>query len=86
MTDWDTERFDAATLRARLEAIATDVSALVYAGDAEDDQAMTESLFDTVRKFAADSLEIEELDSRDTGSSGGAVSDRMAAMRDRAAQ
>ena len=47
---------------------------------------MTESLFDKVRKFAADSLDIEDLDPKDKGSAGGAVSDRMAAMRDRAAQ
>ncbi|MEQ8445132.1 MAG: hypothetical protein RIB57_04525 [Pelagibacterium sp.] len=86
MKDWDTERFSAAALRSRLEAIATDVSRLVYAGDAEDGPAMTESLFDKVRKFAADSLDIEDLDPKDKGSAGGAVSDRMAAMRDRAAQ
>lgn len=86
MKDWDTERFSAAVLRSRLEAIATDVSRLVYAGDAEDGPAMTESLFDKVRKFAADSLDIEDLDPKDKGSAGGAVSDRMAAMRDRAAQ
>jgi hypothetical protein len=86
MKGWDTERFSAAALRSRLEAIATDVSRLVYAGDAEDGPAMTESLFDKVRKFAADSLDIEDLDPKDKGSAGGAISDRMAAMRDRAAQ
>ena len=86
MNDWDTERFDAEALRSQLEAIASDVSRLVYAGDAEDGPAMTESLFDKVRKFAADSLDVEELDPRDKASSGGTVSDRMLAMRDRAAQ
>jgi chromosome segregation ATPase len=86
MKDWETERFDAKALRSRLETIASDVSRLVYAGDAEDGPAMTESLFDKVRKFAADSLDVEELDARDKASAGGTVSDRMLAMRDRAAQ
>src|SRR5690606_10878036 len=53
MTQWQTEKFDAATLRGRLEAIASDVSRLVYASDADDEPALTESLFDKVRKFAA---------------------------------
>jgi len=83
MTQWQTERFDAATLRARLEAIASDVSQLVYASDAEDEPALTESLFDKVRKFAADSLDFEDLPARPDGGSGGAVSERMAALRGR---
>lgn len=86
MKDWDTERFDAAALRLRLETIASDVSKLVYAGDAEDSPALTESLFDKVRKFAADSFDVEELEPRDKTSAGGSVSDRMVAMRGRAAQ
>lgn len=70
----------------RLETIASDVSKLVYAGDAEDSPALTESLFDKVRKFAADSFDVEELEPRDKTSAGGSVSDRMVAMRGRAAQ
>lgn len=83
MTQWQTEKFDAATLRTRLEAIASDVSRLVYASDAEDEPALTESLFDKVRKFAADSIEFEELSGRAEGGSGGAVSGRMDALRGR---
>lgn len=83
MTQWQTERFDATTLRARLEAIASDVSQLVYASDAEDEPALTESLFDKVRKFAADSIDFEEMPARADGAAGGAVSERMAALRSR---
>lgn len=86
MKDWDCARFDAAALRSRLETIAADVSRLVYAGDAEDSPALTESLFDKVRKFAADSMDVEDLEPSDQTASGGSVSDRMLAMRDRAAQ
>lgn len=86
MKDWETGRFDAAVLRSRLETIASDVSRLVYAGDAEDSPGLTESLFDKVRKFAADSMDVEDLEPSDQTASGGSVSDRMLAMRDRAAQ
>ncbi|MAN76094.1 MAG: hypothetical protein CML24_02555 [Rhizobiales bacterium] len=86
MKDWDSARFDSAALRSRLETIAADVSRLVYAGDAEDSPALTESLFDKVRKFAADSMDVEDLEPSDQTASGGSVSDRMLAMRDRAAQ
>src|SRR5690606_27409395 len=51
MNDWETERLDAQALRERLQTIASDVSRLVYAGDAEDEPELTESLFDKVRKF-----------------------------------
>lgn len=83
MTDWETERFDAETLRARLGDIASDVSRLVYMADAEEEPALTESLFDRVRKFAADSLEVEELSTTADGAANGPVSDRVLALRDR---
>ncbi len=80
--NWDTERFDSAQLRERLRNIATDVSRLVYAGDAEDTAGLSESLFDRVQKFAADSLVVEDM-ARDGGTvaPGGAVSERMARLR-----
>ena len=80
MTQWQTEKFDAATLRGRLEAIASDVSRLVYASDADDEPTLTESLFDKVRKFAADGIEFEELSGQ---AEGGVVSGRMDALRGR---
>lgn len=83
MTQWQTEQFDADTLRARLQTIASDVSQLVYASDAEDGPALTESLFDKVRKFASDSLDYEELPARAEQGAGGAVSERMTALRGR---
>src|SRR5690606_34776349 len=82
-TQWQTERFDAATMRARLESIASDVSRLVYASDAEEEPALTESLFGTVRKFAADSFDFEDMPSRGEPVAGGVVAERMAALRDR---
>lgn len=83
MTDWDSERFDADALRARLQAIAADVSRLVYASDAEEGPALTESLFDKVRKFASESFEIEELSAPTDEVADGPVARRMAALRDR---
>lgn len=84
MSDWETERRDEDALRARLRSIASDVSQLVYAGDAQDDPALSESLFDKVRKFA-DGLEMEELPAPLESGAGGPVSDRILALRDRAA-
>jgi hypothetical protein len=84
MSDWETERRDEDALRARLRSIASDVSQLVYAGDAQDDPALSESLFDKVRKFA-DGLEMEELPASLESGASGPVSDRILALRDRAA-
>ena len=84
MSDWETERLDAQALRERLQTIAADVSRLVYANDAEEEPALTESLFDKVRKFAADSFEMEDLPVPADNGSGGPVADRILALRDRA--
>ncbi|RDE08246.1 hypothetical protein DVH29_12490 [Pelagibacterium lacus] len=84
--DWTTERFDAETLRERLRDIASDVSLLVYAGDAETEEPVTESLFDRVAKYAGDGAEAEHLPLQTVGMPSGPISDRMAAMRDRLAQ
>ena len=79
MDDWDTARFDADALRQRLNEIAVDVSRLVYAGDAENETELSESLFDRVRKFAADGLELDlPPPSEATGT--GAVSERLASL------
>ncbi len=85
MSDWETERRDEDALRARLRSIASDVSQLVYAGDTQDDLALSESLFDKVRKFA-DGLEMEELPAPLESGAAGPVSDRIIALRDRAAR
>lgn len=82
--DWATERFDADSLRARLQSIAGDVSSLVYAEDAEEPSSMAESLFDRVSKFAGDGGPVEHL-SVATPQPGGAVANRMDALRDRLA-
>lgn len=82
MNDWETERLDAQALRERLQTIASDVSRLVYAGDAEDEPELTESLFDKVRKFA-DGFEMEELPAPADTTGSGPVADRILALRDR---
>ncbi|WMT86250.1 hypothetical protein NO932_15185 [Pelagibacterium sp. 26DY04] len=84
MNDWETERLDAQALRERLQTIASDVSRLVYAGDAEDEPELTESLFDKVRKFA-DGFEVEELSAPADTTGSGPVADRILALRDRTA-
>jgi hypothetical protein len=73
-------------MRERLNDIAAEVSRLVYAldGNAPDSE---ESLFDRVQKFAGDGLQVEEVPVRATAAAkpagkGGAVSDRLAALRD----
>lgn len=81
MRNWGNERFDATGMRARLEAIASDVSQLVYAADAEESDDLAESLFDRVRKFAADGLEMDLPRTPETVGAG-PVSERMAALRD----
>ncbi|WMT89506.1 hypothetical protein [Pelagibacterium sp. H642] len=84
MNDWETERLDAQALRERLQTIASDVSRLVYAGDAEDEPELTESLFDKVRKFA-DGFEVEELSAPADTAGSGPVAERILALRDRTA-
>lgn len=82
MGDWNSERFDVESLRVRLQGIASDVSRIVYSADAEESADLTESLFDKVRKFAADGLDMEDLPRRPEPVPGGAVAERMAALRD----
>ena len=76
LRDWRNGRQDAGGLRARLEAIASDVAQIVYAGDSDAEDDMGESLFDRIRKFAG-----EDFEAADAGLPG-PVSERMAALRD----
>lgn len=82
LEDFETERFDAEGLRAQLETIASDVSRLVYAGDTEEKPESAESLFDRVRKFAGDGLDVEDLPRSPDGEASGPVSDRLLALRE----
>lgn len=78
LRDWQNGKKDAARLRARLEAIASDVSEVVYAGDSDARDEGDESLFDRIRKFAGEDFE----DDTAAPVAPGAVSERMAALRD----
>lgn len=91
MADWDTERVAQSHLRERLNDIATDVSRLVYAVEGQEPVDDEESLFERVQRFSGESLPADELPvraalERKTGAKrkagGGAVSDRLAALRD----
>lgn len=83
LADWGSERFDAASLRTQLQALASGVSEAVYAADAEEHAGeLEESLFDRVRKFAAaDDADPEDLVVAEDDRTG-ALSERMAALRD----
>lgn len=85
MADWDSERIEEAYLREKLNDIAASVSRLVYAVDTEtpvsggDD----ESLFDRVQRFADDGESADALPTKPApGERRGAVSDRMAALKE----
>ncbi len=85
MADWDTERLEEAYLREKLNDIAANVSRLVYAVDTESPAAASpeESLFDRVQRFADDGEGEEALPVKPAkGERRGAVSDRMAALRE----
>ena len=87
MADWDTERLEQSHLRERLNDIASDVSRLVYAVDNNTTADPEESLFDRVQRFADDGLKLENFPVRNgaaprPANKGGAVSDRMAALRE----
>ena len=85
MADWDSERVEQSQLRERLNDIASNVSRLIYAVDNNGPADSEESLFDRVQRFADDGLEMEEIPvaaPRRGGRKSGAVSDRMAALRD----
>lgn len=83
MTDWETERFEEAHLREKLNDIAASVSRLVYA--VEHDAPVTaqpeESLFDRVQRFADDGEGLEVLPVPEAGQ-GGRVSERLAALKE----
>lgn len=83
MADWETERFEEAMLREKLNDIAASVSRLVYAVDNEApaNAVPEESLFDRVQRFADDGESVEILPTP-AHSQRGKVSDRLAALRE----
>jgi DNA repair exonuclease SbcCD ATPase subunit len=83
LADWQTDRLDDAAMRQKLNDIAAGISRLVYAADKETSQpgAPEESLFDRVQRFADDGEGLTALQPPQPGA-GGAVSDRLAAVRE----
>ncbi|MBE7733148.1 hypothetical protein [Devosia faecipullorum] len=83
LADWETERFEEAHLRERLNDIAASVSRLVYAVDNEAPASIfpEESLFDRVQRFADDG-EGEDMLPTPTESQRGTVTDRLSALRE----
>jgi DNA repair exonuclease SbcCD ATPase subunit len=85
LADWDTERLEEAHLREKLNDIAASVSRLVYAVETESPMGNTEgeSLFDRVQRFADDRDSASNTPPKPAkGQRSGAVSDRMAALRE----
>jgi DNA repair exonuclease SbcCD ATPase subunit len=85
MADWDSERIEEAYLREKLNDIAASVSRLVYAVDTETPVSRSddESLFDRVQRFADDGESVDALPAKPArGERRGAVSDRMAALKE----
>jgi DNA repair exonuclease SbcCD ATPase subunit len=85
MADWDSERIEEAYLREKLNDIAASVSRLVYAVDTETSASRSddESLFDRVQRFADDGESVDALPAKPArGERRGAVSDRMAALKE----
>lgn len=83
LEDWSTEHFDEERLREQLDRIAAGVSRIVYADDHDADAApdVEESLFDRVQRFADDG-ETEDMLPMTPPVRSGAVSDRLAALRE----
>ena len=83
MADWETERFEEAYLREKLNDIAASVSRLVYAVDNEApaNTFPEESLFDRVQRFADDG-ESQDILPTPSQSQRGSVTDRLAALRE----
>ena len=84
MADWETERFEEAHLREKLNDIAASVSRLVYAVDHDASaqaQLPEESLFDRVQRFADDGEGLEVLPTP-ANTQRGTVSDRLAALKE----
>ena len=85
LNEWDKDRVQEAHLRERLNDIAAEVSRLIFQVDADAPVSAEESLFDRVKKFAGDSLEVEELGAASNVQAPmrkGGVTERMAALRD----
>jgi chromosome segregation ATPase len=83
MADWESERFEEAHLREKLNDIAASVSRLVYAveHDTPANALPEESLFDRVQRFADDGESVDILPKPVTGQRG-SVSDRLAALKE----
>ena len=84
MADWETERFEEAHLREKLNDIAASVSRLVYAVDHDtpvNTVPESESLFDRVQRFADDGEGVDVLPAP-ANSQSGRVSDRLAALKE----
>ncbi|MFC3703763.1 hypothetical protein ACFOOL_03210 [Devosia honganensis] len=83
LANWESERFEEAELREKLNDIAAGVSRLVYAvhDDAPIAALPEESLFDRVQRFADDGEGEDMLPSPATAHRG-SVSDRLAALRE----
>jgi chromosome segregation ATPase len=84
MADWETERFEEAHLREKLNDIAASVSRLVYAVDHDtpvNALPESESLFDRVQRFADDGESVDVLPAPANRQSG-RVSDRLAALKE----
>jgi hypothetical protein len=86
MADWDSERIEQAHLREKLNDIAADVGRLVYAIEEGATAAPDgeETLLARVQRFADDGVAVDAfpLKSALEGKSNGAVSDRIAALRE----
>ena len=83
LADWETDRFDEAQLRDKLNDIASSVSRLVYAADNEaPTNVLTgESLFDRVQRFADDG-ETEDVLPSPANTQRGSVTDRLQAVHE----
>jgi DNA repair exonuclease SbcCD ATPase subunit len=85
LADWDNERLEEAHLREKLNDIAASVSRLVYAVETETpvNSAEGESLFDRVQRYADEHDSFNDVPVKPAkGDRSGAVSDRMAALRE----
>ncbi|UYN98201.1 MAG: hypothetical protein KIT02_09435 [Devosia sp.] len=81
MSDWESERFEDAHLRERLNDIAASVSRLVYAVDHDTSAAPEESLFDRIQRFADDGETVDMLPTTEQNQRG-TVSERLSALRE----
>lgn len=82
MADWESERFEEAHLREKLNDIAASVSRLVYAVDDTKAPGKTEeSLFDRVQRFADDGESLDVMPAPANGRRG-SVTDRLQALRE----